>query len=87
MVVVIILVVQQFAQLALRNLQIACQPAYWHAFCGSSVCAKQSADCANSQIANSLLKTPMIQHNIYIYIYMADYVIPQFTIITIIIIM
>ena len=47
-------VVQQFAQLVLRNLQIACQSANWHAFCGSSVCATQSADCANSQIARNI---------------------------------
>ena len=44
----------QIAQLVLRNLQIACQSADWHAFCGSSVCATQSADCAE---------------HIYVYIY------------------
>ena len=53
-VIVKILVVEQFAQLVLRNLQIVCQSADWHAFCGSSVCATQSADCANSQIARNI---------------------------------
>ena len=52
--VVIILVVQQFAQLVLSNLQIAWQSADWHTFCGSSVCSTQSADCANSQIAQNI---------------------------------
>ena len=28
----------------LHNLQIACQPADWHTFCGFSVCEMQSAD-------------------------------------------
>ena len=47
----------------LSNLQNACQSADWHAFCGSSVCVTQSADCANSQIAC----------NIYMYMYMYKY--------------
>ena len=56
MVVVIIhvLVVQQFTQLVLSDLQNACQSADWHAFCGSSVCGTQSADCAYSQIVRNI---------------------------------
>ena len=52
---VILLLSLQIAKLVLHNLQNACQSADWQAFYGSSVCATQSADNANSQVAGTCI--------------------------------